>query len=77
MGFFKYLERLRIESELKEQGDIFNFQFEDEIKEFHQKIHTLQETEAYFRERETQFRQWFIQIYIIPKYFTKSISPWI
>lgn len=69
MGFFKYLERLRIESELKEQKDIYTELCEDEIKQFHQKRHTLQETEAYFHRFEMDFRQWFIETYIIPKYF--------
>lgn len=72
MGFFKYLERLRIESELKEQRDIFTSQLENEINQFRQKSRTPQETESKFHEWEIRFRQWFIDNYIIPKYFTNK-----
>lgn len=77
MGFFKYIERLHIESELKEQRDLFISQLEYETKQFLKEPQTLQKTEAKFHEWEIQFRQWFIETYIIPKYFTKSISPWV
>ena len=69
MGFFKYIERLRIKSELKEQRDIFNSQNENVIKQFRQKIRTPQETETKIHEWEMDFRKWFIENYIIPKYF--------
>jgi len=76
MGFFKYIDRLHIESELKEQRFFFDELFKDDIEQFHKKPHTPQETEAQFHKWEMDFRNWFIQSYIIPKYFTKSIPPW-
>lgn len=71
---FAYLEKLRIESVLKEQRDIFIYLYESlhesEIEEFMEKKHcTLQETEAFFHQFQVEFQKWFIETYIIPKYF--------
>jgi len=67
MGFF---ENMRIESELKEQRDIFIELHKNEIEQFRQETHTLQEIEENHRQFEIEFRQWFIDNYIFPKYFT-------
>lgn len=69
MGFF---ENMHIESELKEQRDLFNSQIEDEVEQFLQKTRPIQETEAKFHEWEMRFRKWFIENYLIPKYFTNK-----
>lgn len=77
MGLFKYIKRCGIESELEEQRFLFDELLKEDIEKFHQETHTLQEIEEHYRQFEMKFREWFIQCYIIPKYFTKSISPWI
>lgn len=76
MGIFKSIERYHIENELKEQRLIFNSQIKDEIEQSRKKPTSPQETEAEFHKQEIQFRQWFIENYIIPKYFLKSVPPW-
>lgn len=77
MGFFKYIGRLRIEHELKEQRFFFDELFKNDIEQFRKNPHTPQETEAQLRKWEMDFRNWFIQNYILPKYFAKSIPPWV
>lgn len=66
MGF---IENIRIESILKEQRAIFNEQRKSEMEQFRQKTRIPQETETKFHEWEMDFRKWFIDNYIIPKYF--------
>jgi hypothetical protein len=66
MGF---IENMYIESVLKEQRDIFNELHKDEIEQFRQQKHSPQETETKFHEWEISFRKWFIDNFIIPKYF--------
>lgn len=64
-----WIEKMYIESVLKEQRAIFNEQHKSEMEQFRQKTRTPQETEAKFHELETEFRKWFIDNYVIPKYF--------
>ena len=64
-----FVENIYIESILKEQREIFNEEHKDNIEQFRQKPRTPQETKAYFRQSEINFRKWFIENFIIPKYF--------
>jgi len=66
MGF---IENMYIESVLKEQRAIFNEQHKNEIEQFRQKPRTQKEIQSYFHQLEMEFRKWFIENFIIPKYF--------
>jgi len=72
MGFFKNIERAHIENELKGQKFIFLSQHKDKIEQQRQKPISPQEQEAITYEWETRFRKWFIENYLIPKYFTNK-----